>query len=71
MNFTLSHPQFYSLGHSLKVANYGMREKAIFCIHGFPASAYHIISKEIEDHIFRHNRIFRHKYMYNQPKLTK
>ena len=34
-------------------------------------SAYHVISKEVENRIFRHNRIFIHKSMYKQPTLTK
>ena len=35
------------------------------------ASSYHVISKEVENHIFRHNWIFRHISMYKQPTLTK
>ena len=35
------------------------------------ALAYHIESKEVENHIFRHNWIFRHKCIYKQPPLTK
>ena len=35
------------------------------------ASAYHVISKELENRVFRHNRIFRHKCMYKQTILTK
>ena len=34
------------------------------------ASAYHVISKEVEKRIFRHNRTFRHTFMYQQPTLT-
>ena len=34
------------------------------------ASAYHVISKEVENRIFRHNRTFRHTFMYQQPTLT-
>ena len=35
------------------------------------ASAYHVISKEVENHIFRPNLIFRHTCMYKQPTLRK
>ena len=35
------------------------------------ASAYHVISKEVENHIFKHNWIFRHLCMYNQPTFDK
>ena len=34
------------------------------------ASAYHIISKEVENHIFRHKLIFRYTCMYKQHTLT-
>ena len=37
------------------------------------ASPYHGISKEVKNHIFRQNWIFRHMYhmcMYKQPTLT-
>ena len=34
------------------------------------ASAYHVISKEVENCIFSHNWIFRHTCMYKQPTLT-
>ena len=35
------------------------------------ASVYHVISKEVENHIFGHNWSFRHTCMYKQPTLTK
>ena len=35
------------------------------------ASTYHVISREVESQIFRHNWIFRHTYVYKQPPLTK
>ena len=35
------------------------------------ASAYHVISTEVENHIFKHNWIFRHSWIYKQPTLTK
>ena len=35
------------------------------------ASAYHVISKEVKNHIFRHNWIFRDTRMYKQPILKK
>ena len=34
-------------------------------------SAFHVISKEEENPVFRHNRIFKHTYMYKQPILPK
>ena len=34
------------------------------------ASAYHVISKEVENCVFRHNHIFRRTFMYKQPILT-
>ena len=35
------------------------------------ASVCHVISKKVKNHIFRHNRIFRHTFMHKQPILTK
>ena len=35
------------------------------------ASAYHVISTEVENHIFKHDSIFRHLCIYKQPTLTK
>ena len=32
-----------------------------------PASAYHVISEEVENRVFRDIRIFRHTYTYNNP----
>ena len=49
VNFTLSLP----LGYSLKTRNYRMRGKKIFAY--MAASAYHVISREVENPIFRHN----------------
>ena len=34
------------------------------------ASTYHVISKEVENRVFKHNRIFRHTCMDKQPILT-
>ena len=34
-------------------------------------SSSHVILKEVEKHIFKHNLIFRHTCMYKQPTLTK
>ena len=45
-------------------------EKIRFFTYMVPSS-YHVISKEVENHIFRHNWIFRHMCMYKQPTLTK
>ena len=44
-NFTLPYP----LRHSLR--NYRIRGKKILCIYG--SSAYHVISTEVENHIFK------------------
>ena len=35
------------------------------------ALTYHVISTEVENHIFKHNWIFRHFCIYKQPTLTK
>ena len=35
------------------------------------ASSYQVISKEVENRIFRHNWFFRHICMYKEPTLTK
>ena len=35
------------------------------------ASAYHVISTEVENHIFKHDWIFRHLRIYKQSTLTK
>ena len=35
------------------------------------ASAYHLVSEEVENRVFRRNRIFRHIFMYKQPSLIK
>ena len=35
------------------------------------ASSYHVISKKVENHIFKHNLMFRDTCMYKQPTLTK
>ena len=57
------------LCYSLKITNYRMRKKKIFCIYGcFSVSRY---IKEGRKRIFRHNRIFRHICMYKQLILTK
>ena len=53
VNFTISPPLCYSL----KITNYRMREKKSFCMYGCFSC------------IFRHDRIFRHKWMYKQPIL--
>ena len=34
------------------------------------ALSYHVILKELENHIFKHNLIFRDTYMYKQRTLT-
>ena len=57
LSFTLSSPWFYLL----KITNYRMRGKKFF-VH-IAASAYHFISEEVENRVFRHNRIFRYMYV--------
>ena len=45
-----------------------MREKKTFVY--MTASAYHILSKDVENQIFRRSRVFRHTCMYKQPMLN-
>ena len=45
--------------HQTSIRNYGMRKKE--------APAYYVISKEIKNHIFRSNWIFRHAFCINNP----
>ena len=33
--------------------------------------AYHVVSKEVQNHMIRHKWIFRHTCIYKQPTLTK
>ena len=49
--------------------DYRMRKEVFFSY--MTASAYHVIWKEVENHIFRHNWIFRHTCIYKQPTLRK
>ena len=65
IDFTLSH----LLRYSIKIINYGIRERQFFVY--MAASAYQGTSKEVENRIFRNNRIFSHTCMYKQPILTK
>ena len=58
LSFTLSPPLCYSL----KITNYEMREKVFVYM---AASVYHVISKDVE------NPIFRHTCMYKQIILIK
>ena len=46
-----------------------MRERGFFVY--MAASVYYFISKEVQNRIFRHNRIFSLIYMYKQPILAK
>ena len=46
-----------------------MRGKTFF--EHLVASVYHVISKEVENGIFRHNPIFGHAGMYKQLTLSK
>ena len=45
--------------HQTSIRNYRIRKKE--------ASAYHVISKEVKNHIFRRNWIFRHTFCINNP----
>ena len=45
-----------------------MREKKTFVY--MTASAYHILSKDVENQIFRRSRVFRHTCMYKLPMLN-
>ena len=45
--------------HQTSIRNYRIRKKE--------ASAYHVISKEVKNHIFRRNWIFRHTFCTNNP----
>ena len=64
LSFTLSGQLRYS-----PITNYGKRKKR-FSVY-MAVSPYHIVSKEVENRIFKHNCIFRHTCMYKQPILTK
>ena len=65
--------QFYFITslvlHSRKTTDYRMREKNILI--NLAASAYYVTSKEVENRVFRHNRIFRQTCMHKQPIFTK
>ena len=45
-----------------------MREKKNFVY--MTASAYHVLSKDVENQIFRRSRVFRHTCIYKQPMLN-
>ena len=67
----VKHYQLYSIAFSVlitKIRNYIMREKIFLCI---AVIAYQVISKEVENHIFRHYWILRHTCMYKKPILAK
>ena len=57
VNFTLSPPLCYSL----KITNYGMKEKKTFSMYGCFS-----ISRYIKSH-YGHSRLFRHTCMFTQP----
>ena len=44
-----------------------MRDKKVFV--NMANSMNHVISKEVENCIFRHNRIFKHTCMYKQHNI--
>ena len=45
-------------------------KKKIFFVYK-TISTYHVISKEVENRIFKHTCTFRHTYMCKKPRLTK
>ena len=60
--------QFYSVTPPVlitKITNFWMRVRKVVVY--MDASAYQVIWKEVENRIFKHNRIFRHMCMYKQP----
>ena len=61
VNFTQTLPLWYSLNFTKKEW-----EKRIFFSY-LAASAYHVISKEVRNHILRRNLIFRHTCCINNP----
>ena len=66
--------QFYFIPSPVLITNFQQEtiewEKRI--VFGYMAvSVYQVISKEVENSIFRHNRIFRNKCVDKQPTLTK
>ena len=67
VSFALSLPLCYSLNFTKKLYDWDKRRLFAY----MAASAYHVISKEVENRIFRQNWIFRHTCMYKQPTLTK
>ena len=52
-----------------KIANYRTRENTFFVY--MTATVDHIMPKEVENRIFRHNRIFIHTCKYKKPMLDK
>ena len=72
MAFTLCH--YYSTISPVSFAKLHeetieWEERLFFAYMAF--SAYHVISTEVENHIFKHNWIFRHLWIYKQPTMTK
>ena len=60
---------FYSITTPVLFTNKLWNEKKNFCIYGC-FRVQRIISKDVEDCMFRHDRIFRYTCMYKQPILT-
>ena len=58
--------QFYSINFLVLFTKnkklWNERKKKDF-LYYMAASAYHVISKEVENHVFKHNRIFRHTFI--------
>ena len=65
-NFVTTFPVSFSKLHQETIEWEGKRFFAYLA-----ALAYHVISTEVENHIFKHNWIFRHFCIYKQPTLTK
>ena len=65
VHFTTSPVSFTKL-HQETIAWKGKRFFVYMAV-----SAYHVISSEVENHIFKHDWSFRHLCIYKQPTLTK
>ena len=62
--------EFYSTTSLSPKNNKPLNERKYFFVYK-TASAYHVLSKEVENCVLKDNRIFRHTCMYKQPMLTK
>ena len=65
VSFTLSHPRCCSL----KITNYGIRQKEIF-LHVWLLLNITFYQRRYKNRIFKHNFIFRYTWIYKQSILT-